>query len=180
MNKIIPSLVIFTGTTASLLIGTNSALAASFNWSYETTEGNIYTGMLEGDVEPDGNTINVTSVFMSQLNGIDLLATPIIRNSAGLLSSMGIVTLNGTTMDLGACQTPDCLSGIFIGNLGFPDSTFFSTSSEFGNDFENFNAGNWNIEEKTIVSVPVPEPSLTLALLGLGLSGLVKISIKKD
>ncbi|MDJ0729140.1 MAG: hypothetical protein QNJ33_04025 [Crocosphaera sp.] len=180
MNKIVTSLAILTGTSLSLLVGENSALAASFNWSYETAGGNIYTGMLEGDVQGDGNTINVTSVFMSQLNGSDLPETPIIRSSEGVLGSTGIVSLNGTTMDLGACADSDCLSGIFIGNLGTPFPAQFSTSVDFGDDFEEFNAGNWNIEEKSIVSPPsVPEPSLTLTLVGLGFSSLVKTFLKK-
>ncbi|MDJ0662447.1 MAG: hypothetical protein QNJ42_23615 [Crocosphaera sp.] len=175
MNKLIVSLAILTGTTTALLMENNAALAAAFNWSYETGNGDIYTGMIEGEVQADGNTINVTSVLMSQLNGIALPQTPIIRDSEGVLGSTAIVSLNGTTMDLGACGDTDCLSGIFIGDLGLPQANQFSTSVNFGDDFETFNAENWTIAEKPTV----PEPSVTLALVGLGLSTLVKSSLKK-
>ncbi|WP_107666363.1 hypothetical protein [Cyanothece sp. BG0011] len=176
MHKLVASLTILTGTSVSLLMGTTSALAASFNWSYETGVGNIFTGMLDGEVQEDGNTINVTSVSMNQLNGINLPSTPIIRNSEGLLNSTGIVSFDGTIMNLGACETTDCLTGIFIGNLGIFSNTVLSTSPEFGDGFDDpFEPSRWNIAEKP----KVPEPSLTLALVSLGLSGIIKTSLKK-
>lgn len=181
MKKFVTALAIMTGSTASLLMGTKAALSASFNWSYTTGDENVYSGMLDGDIQEDGNTINVTSVFMSQLNGMDLPETPIILSSDTMLGSTGVVSLDGTTMDLGACANTDCFTGIFIGDLGLAEGTIaFITSLDFGGADEEFNAENWTIEEKAIVSPPsVPEPSLTLTLVGLGLFSLVKTSKKK-
>ena len=175
MKKIIASLVLVSGTTASLFIGTNSVLAASFNWSYTTQGGDLYTGMLDGEVQVDDNTINVSSVFMSQLNGFDLPDTPIIRDSEAVLNSTGIVSFDGSTMNLGACTDTACNDGMFIGNLGLGGSNFFSTSVNFGDDFEDFEVSRWTLIEKP----SVPEPSLTFALVGLGVSTLVKSSLKK-
>ncbi|MDJ0511627.1 MAG: hypothetical protein QNJ64_20600 [Crocosphaera sp.] len=175
MNKIIKSLAALTGTMTALWMSTNSAVAAVFNWSYTTGGNNVYSGMLEGNIQEDTNTVDVTSVFMSQLNGSNLPATPVIRDSSSLLGSTGVVSFDGTTMDLGACLDTSCLSGIFIGNFGISIPIQFTTSSDFGNDSENFNAANWQLTEKTI-----PEPSLTLALVGLGLSALLKTSVKKN
>lgn len=179
MNRVITSLAFLTGTTASLLMSTSSAVAAIFNWSYTTGNGNIYEGMLEGDIQGDANTVEVTSVFMSQLNGVDLPATPVIRDSFGVLGSTGIVSLDGTITDLGACIDSSCLSGIFIGDFGLPIPIQFTTSPDFGNDSEDFNAANWQLTEKAAV-VGVPEPSVTLALVGLGLSALIKTSFKRN
>ena len=179
MYKSIASLGVITGTITSVLMSTSPAVAAVFNWSY-TTEGNdVYTGMLEGDIQGDGNTVEVTSVFMTQLNGSDLPETPIIRNSEGLLDSTGVVSLNGMMMDLGACTDTACDDGIFIGDLGLGASNFFSTTTNFGDNFDDFNAANWELTEKIDVA-GVPEPSLTFALVGLGLSTLIKTSLKKD
>ena len=180
MKTIVTSLVMLTGASTSLLMGTKVALSASFNWSYTTESGDVYSGMLDGEVQGDGNIINVTSVVMSKLQEFDsptiinLPETPIIRDSEGMIGSTGIVSLDGTTMDLSACGDTGCLSGIFIGDFGVPIPIQFITSTDFGNDSENFNAGNWNISQK----LNVPEPSFTLALVGLGLSSLVKTSLK--
>ncbi|MGK7958013.1 MAG: PEP-CTERM sorting domain-containing protein [Crocosphaera sp.] len=181
MKKFVTALAIITGTTASLLMGTKAALSASFNWSYTTEGGDVYSGMLDGDVQEDGNTINVTSVFMNRLQEADsstiisLPPTPVITNSEGEIGSTGVVSLDGTTMDLGACADTGCLGGIFIGDFGLPIPIQFIASSDFGNASENFNVGNWDLSEKPTV----PEPSATLALVGLGLFSLVKTFRKK-
>ncbi len=131
--------------------------------------------MLEG--EQQGDEINVTSFFMSQLNGSDLPETPIVRNSLGVLGSTGVVSLDGEIMNLGACADTGCVSGIFIGDFGLPIAIQFVTTTDFGNYSEDFNTANWRIEEK--LTLAIPEPSLGLALVGLGFSGLVKTFLKK-
>ncbi|MEA5534373.1 hypothetical protein [Crocosphaera sp. XPORK-15E] len=176
MKKITTFLGFFTGTTLTLLMGNTAASAASFNWSYTTAGGSIYTGMLDGNIQSNGNTINVTSVMMSQLNGSSLPETPIVRSSSGVLGSLGIVSLNGLTMNLGACTDTSCNSGIFIGDLGFGSGEFFSTTADFGNDFETFESSRWTLAEKP----RVPEPSATLAFVGLGLAAVAKSSLKKQ
>ena len=174
MKKVLTSLAIFAGTTTSLLGSTNAAFAAVFNWSYTTGGGDVYTGMLEGEVQGDENTINVTSVFMSQLDGVDLPETPTVSDEFGNTSNPTIVTLDGTFMNFGACDDTSVIcgtNGIFISTT----NNFFSTTANFGDDFETFNPDNSNIAEKPLI----PEPSLTLALVGLGISGLAKTFLKK-
>lgn len=131
--------------------------------------------MLEGDIQGDGNTIDVTSVFMTQLNGIDLPNTPTITDSLGDINNPGLVSFSGSLMDLGACSVSGCSEGIFIST----NLEFFSTTTNFGDNFEIFNAANWELTEKIDVA-GVPEPSLTFVLVGLGLSTLIKTSIKNN
>lgn len=182
MYKSIASLGVITGTITSVLMSTSPAVAAVFNWSY-TTEGNdVYTGMLEGDIQGDGNTVDVTSVFMTQLNGIDLPTTPTITDSLATENTMGFVSLDNSFIDFGACNeaTLSCENnGIFI-SLDFG---FFTANGDFfpepGDLTESFALSRWELTEKIDVA-GVPEPSLTFALVGLGLSTLIKTSLKKD
>ncbi|MEA5511857.1 hypothetical protein VB715_18965 [Crocosphaera sp. UHCC 0190] len=176
MKKITTFLGFFTGTTLTLLMGNTAASAASFNLSYTTAGGSMYTGMLDGDLQLDENTINVTSFIMSQLNGSSLPETPIVRSSSGSLGSLGIVSLNGSIMNLGACTNTTCNSGIFIGNLGFEGGDLFSATTAFGPNFEPFESSRWTLTEKP----PIPEPSVTLALVSLGLVAVAKSSLKKQ
>ncbi len=180
MNKSIASIGVITGTITSLLMSTSSATAAVFNWSY-TTEGNdVYTGMLEGDIQGDGNTVEVTSVFMTQLNGSNLPETSTITDSFATENTMGFVTLDNSLIDFGACNeaTLSCENnGIFI-SLDFG---FFTANGDFspetGDLNESFALSRWDLTEKASVTA-VPEPSLTFALIGLGLSTLIKTSVK--
>lgn len=171
MKTPLKSLTIVLGTTLSVLASSQAASAVLFNWSYTTAGSDVYTGMMEG-VQVDQNTVNVTSVFMSQLNGIDLAPTPIVLDIYAAQNTTGIVSFDGSFMSLSACRDTSCYyglqGGIFMGD-------FFTTISESNItiDAEDFAPARWTLTE-------VPEPSSTLALVGLGLSALAQSCLKKN
>ena len=144
------------GTAITLLGVCSSALAASFNWTYENEFGEVYTGTLEGTVQPDGNTVEIFKVENTKLDGTLLPATPfVVKDSTGLTPA--IVSFDGSLMDFLACPDSACSEGFSFG--GVPIS--FKASSVYGGGIANdetFSAAFWQLQT-------VPEPTSVLGIL---------------
>lgn len=163
-----------TTTTAvaalALLAGSVSAGATTYRFSYQATVGKL-SGILDGTLQGDNNTIFVSSVSNMVFNGVPGAALlPYINTVEGHLSSSietASVTVDGTSMHILACESTTCGSENFF--FSAPSSVYgapvvYATAS-YGGIFAIYNSNNWSISA-------VPEPaSWALLISGFGLTG---------
>ena len=168
------SLATMAGAIAVWVSVVESASAIGFNFSYELPTGDVISGMLEGEIQTDNNTVIVSDVLMPQFNfspGPDLPVIDSLSNFLLLPTVSPTVTIDGSFMDFVACV--DCIVGQDVGD-GF---SFFTadqigtgagvaTGLSYGNilldDTLPFEADKWSLAIKT------PEPASILSLLALG------------
>jgi hypothetical protein len=155
---------------AAALVPAAQAAAETFVFQYSSPSGVIVSGQLLGTLQPDDNTIVVSSMLgVPRLNGTPAVAVPfvdsIIDVAGGSHFWSPVVSLDGGTMDFAACTDAKCDDGFGFessGVLGFPVAV---TLGSFGNlGFETYSSSQWAISA-------VPE-SGTLMLMAIGLLGL--------
>jgi len=91
----------------SLLIFAGAAQALPFNFEYEFNQGGVLSGMFDGEIQADGDTIVVSRIFsvaFSELPGLDF-RTELLRNR-------NIASLSGVDVDL-STSTPTRQLGAF-------------------------------------------------------------------
>ncbi len=158
--------------------------AATFDFSYTRGFDNkSITGQLVGTLQPDGNTVLVTSVldFVS-LDGVAGSALPYVYSTDAInFGSIGSpkVSLNGAFMDFLACNAIGCSGGFdtinfSAGNLsaatfGTNGAPFYASDGSYGAFSEKFDSNRWTMSA-------IPEPG-TLAMLALG--GGLLISLRR-
>lgn len=170
-------------TLAAALLGfacvTPQAEAALFNFSYVANAGTL-TGILDGVLQPDGNTVVVNSIQdFAAFNGtlfpafISAVSPDAI---AGLnLSALPKVTFDGSLMDILASFSGGLGSFRFAVNdsasllVGGAD-TFILHPPQGSGVPETFVAANWSLTPFIARAVPVPA---TLPLLAIGSAALV-------
>ncbi|TRW17429.1 PEPxxWA-CTERM sorting domain-containing protein [Glacieibacterium frigidum] len=153
---------------AALLLGASSAQAATFAFTYVSTGGTL-TGRLTGTLLGDGNTVAIDGVAGPiRFDGVAGPATPVVITASTLygVERAPTVTFDGAILDFFAITDPDNFE---IGVLFDPDIVDFqplvSTSPEFGNIREPYEAGRWSL-------AAVPEPATWgLMIAGFGLVG---------
>ena len=141
------------------------ASAATFNFSYTSSLGTI-TATVDGTLQPDNNTVFVSSISNTTFNGSAAPALPFVGSFAGVISSgsvtgQAVLSLDGSGLDFVACDTTLCDNNGF----GFLASTFASIGS-YGSTNEIIVIANYSL-------TTVPEPATVLGLLSVAGVGLL-------
>lgn len=155
------------------------ASAATFNFSYTSSLGTI-TATVDGTLQPDNNTVFVSSISNTTFNGSPAPALPFVGSYlnailAGVITGQAVLSLDGSGLDFIACDTTLCDNNGFgflppngiIGNT----TDLFASAGGYGSTFEPFVLANYSL---TPAGTPtVPEPSTVLGLLSVAGVGLL-------
>ena len=144
------------------------ASAATFNFSYTSSLGTI-TATVDGTLQPDNNTVFVSSISNTTFNGSPAPALPLTGSyvdsilAGGVITGQAVLSLDGSGLDFAACDTTLCNNNGF----GFLASTFASIGG-----YGSLSAG-----ERFVITnyslTPVPEPATVLGLLSVAGVGLL-------
>lgn len=157
------------------------ASAATFNFSYTSSLGTI-TATVDGTLQPDNNTVFVSSISNTTFNGSAAPALPFVGSYlnailAGVITGQAVLSLDGSGLDFVACDTTLCDNNGFgflppngiIGNT----TDLFASAGGYGSltGLELFVLANYSL---TPAGTPtVPEPATVLGLLSVAGVGLL-------
>jgi len=166
------------GIAAALAVTATNAPAATYNFHYRSSF-NVVSGQLTGDLQSDGNTLNVASIVdFARVNGANGPALPFVYSSDSFYggSQPAFVTIDGSAMSLLACEAEFCppeVSGFVFDTTGNLDVfPFFGGAGVFdkpGSEFfrETFVPGKWSLSA-------VPDADVWIMLVvGFGLVGVL-------
>ncbi len=145
--------------------------AATFNFSYTSSAGTI-TATLDGTLQPDNNTVFVSSISNTTFNGSPAPALPFVGSFAGVISSgsvtgQAVLSLDGSGLDFIACDTTGCDDGFGFIPAGFGSPVeLFASGAGYGSVTEAFVITNYSL-------TTVPEPATVLGLLSVAGVGLL-------
>ncbi len=175
MKTLLTKIAVATAAGSALSMGVfniNPAEAASFNFSYTLQNGSILSGMLDGDVQADGDTVFVSAINMPTFNGVagpDLPFVESLFEFFGGPAGSPTVSFSGNVMDIIASIAPQGIDGFLFESsgavFGFP---IYNSGNSYGQAFEPYNPQNWQLTAKS-----VPEPASVLGLLAVGAVGVV-------
>ncbi|MEM8739892.1 MAG: VPLPA-CTERM sorting domain-containing protein [Pseudomonadota bacterium] len=169
MTRILAAALVLTA-----LVSWSPAEAASWTWSYKQNKWNTLTGVIEGTLRGDGNTIDITSVSMAARNGFKYgPSVNILANSNFANIGSGITTLDGSFVNFS--YTNSSFSKGF--NIWSPHNTV--STNPWGSYLvkRGYKAKHWSIE-KMPHTAPVPLPASGLLLLA-GLGGFALLRRRK-
>ncbi len=149
------------------------AAGATWAFSYTASTGAVLSGIVQGTLHIDNDTIIVSSFSNTAMTGEPSLALPYLNSLTRLLSIGTVpafVSLSGTVMDVVACDTAACNDGFVFSSPISPiiPGPAFSTGVSYGAlPFETYVAANWSISAVPEVS------SWAMLIAGFGLTGAV-------
>ena len=177
---------LFVAFVAIGLIGvTPAAQATVYDFSYTANVG-VVSGTIVGTLQPDNNTIFVSSIVNPEFDGVAAPALPVLTTLADFFSTTGPTTaevsLDGINNNILACVTSACVDGFFLDAAGVdamftgtpPPGPQFGAGPSYGGGmtvYEEYNPSHW-----TITAVPAPA---ALPLFASGLAGLGWLSRRK-
>ncbi|MCA2630329.1 MULTISPECIES: PEP-CTERM sorting domain-containing protein [unclassified Microcystis] len=153
------------------------ASAATFNFSYTSSLGTI-TATVDGTLQPDNNTVFVSSISNTTFNGSAAPALPFVGSFAGVISSgsvtgQAVLSLDGSGLDFTACDTTLCdNNGFGFRPAGFGSPVeLFASGAGYGSVSEPFVITNYSLTPAGTTTVP--EPATVLGLLSVAGVGLL-------
>jgi hypothetical protein len=146
------------------------ASAATFNFSYTSSLGTI-TATVDGTLQPDNNTVFVSSISNTTFNGSPAPALPLTGSFVGSLTVQAVLSLDGSGLDFIACDNTSCNNNGFGFFLTFIGDDAFLSSPAYGNNLELFVPANYSLT--TAAPTTVPEPATVLGLLSVAGVGLL-------
>lgn len=156
-----------------MLLEADQVKAASFNFSYVFESGEVLSGMVDGELEDDGNTVSNLTNLMAEYSDL-----PNVTFDFLIFGNSTTATLDGSLNVFGGADKPLSLGqfffandtrdmsgvGIFlIGQAVEPSGGGFSVDTF---ESEGFDSHRWSMSLKS-----VPEPTFTLGLLALAAIG---------
>lgn len=157
----------------SMLMLMHQAEAATFSFSYNISSGSTLSGLLDGILQADNNTVVVNSIqdFVT-LNGVDWPALPFVSSmdvknnlTVGLSPTF---TLDGSFMDLVACTSSACNDGfVFAANSLTSSRTGANLFESSTGGVDEFDPDEWQL--RAVNNVPT---AATLPLLTLGVAAM--------
>ncbi len=171
INNFYKVILATTGTILTLgSLETNPIQAASFNFSYAFESGELLSGMVDGDLENDGNTVSNLTNLMATYSGLPDItfdnlifgnsSTATLDGSANLFGGSDIFPFNLGTFFFATDTVNSNISLVQVTTEELPDGGFLTESL----DEEVFNPESWSMSVKSTV----PEPSTILSLLTIG------------
>jgi hypothetical protein len=147
--------------------------AATFNFSYTSSAGTI-TATVDGTLQPDNNTVFVSSISNTTFNGSPAPALPLTGsylNSifASVITGQAVLSLDGSGLDFIACNTTNCNDGFGFLPAGIiAPVDLFASGAGYGSVSvgEPFVLANYSL-------TTVPEPATVLGLLSVAGVGLL-------
>ncbi|NCR60430.1 MAG: PEP-CTERM sorting domain-containing protein [Microcystis aeruginosa LL13-06] len=153
------------------------ASAATFNLSYTSSAGTI-TATVDGTLQPDNNTVFVSSISNTTFNGSPAPALPLLGSAFdwsvnNFPTGQAVLSLDGSGLDFIACNTTDCGGADAFAFLppGLFAAEVFIASPAYGASFELFVLANYSLT--TAAPTTVPEPATVLGLLSVAGVGLL-------
>jgi hypothetical protein len=146
------------------------ASAATFNLSYTSSAGTI-TATVDGTLQPDNNTVFVSSISNTTFNGSPAPALPLLGSAFdwsvnNFPTGQAVLSLDGSGLDFIACVTTVCDNGFAFLPPGVFAAEVFIASLAYGASFEPFILANYSL-------TTVPEPATVLGLLSVAGVGLL-------
>ncbi len=184
MNTILKTLIATGVVATSITLAPVANALSLFNFSYEFVNydnGEEYTlaGQLEGDILDDGDTVSVSSILNTTLNGEIAPEINMIATISGLTnpssSSIPSVSFSGDFMDLFAVSVSESLVTGF-GFITTSDGSVFSSGAGYGDIGEGllYDPNNWTLSAVS-GATPVPTPAAVLApLFSMGIAAVRK------
>ncbi|NCQ97901.1 MAG: PEP-CTERM sorting domain-containing protein [Microcystis aeruginosa L211-101] len=145
------------------------ASAATFNFSYTSSTGTI-TATVDGTLQPDNNTVFVSSISNPTFNGFPAPALPFVGTVSNI-NAQAVLSLDGSGLDFIACDNTSCNNNGFGFFLTFIGDDAFLSSPAYGNNLELFVPANYSLT--TAAPTTVPEPATVLGLLSVAGVGLL-------
>ncbi len=137
-----------------------SAQATVFDFSYTFAGGFVGTGVVEGTVRADGNTIDIFTVNSFTINGQSV--DPAVASTESSDVPPAIATFDGSFMDFRVTgPSPNFL--FVISDIHLAESRLANSGAA-----ERYDPTRWSITE---AAAAVPEPA-TWAMMGLGFAGI--------
>ncbi|MEL6234131.1 MAG: VPLPA-CTERM sorting domain-containing protein, partial [Pseudomonadota bacterium] len=141
---------------------------------YKQNKWNTLTGVIEGTLLGDGNTIKITSVSMAARNGFTYgSSVNILANSDFAYRGWGITTLDGSKVNFSYSDSR------FSKGFNIWSKSNTVSTNPWGNYLvkHGYKAKNWSIKEMPHTA-PVPLPASGLLLLA-GLGGFALLRRRK-
>jgi hypothetical protein len=167
-NSFCYSVALATVATATLA---PVASAATFNFSYTSSTGTI-TATVDGTLQPDNNTVFVSSISNPTFNGSPAPALPFIGSYldsifAGVPTGQAVLSLDGSGLDFVACDNTVCDDGFgFLPPGVIAPVDLFVSDGGYGSVAELFVLANYSL-------TTVPESATVLGLLSVAGVGLL-------
>ncbi|HEY9852794.1 MAG TPA: hypothetical protein V6D28_25195 [Leptolyngbyaceae cyanobacterium] len=165
-----------TAGAALIAVGmAGAARAASFNFSYTLDNGSILKGILEGDVQADGDRVFVSSVTNTSFKGIVSPDLPFVQSIVRFLGGSSetiTVSFSGQHMDIMASTQLDGGDGFLFESVGkVYGIPVYVSGNSFGGKIEAYKPDRWQLTSSASNSASVNEPGSTLGLLVFGAIG---------